>query len=231
MDQVRQALLVEFARGAELIFDNAAQLYTEACTLRSHGALGRAYCLHQLSNEECGKLELLGGFAITVCCGYDYDLKKMAKALRDHERKNHANAYDADTTKEELEARARGDFAGSSRAFKELKKKVHETFNKNKNASLYVNFEAGVFSAPKDLFTDELVQEIALLNEFFLRMREPYVRLFRRVAYDEWGFQKSSQRLMDAIKARPAGAPSDTDPVAKLIQELLEEIQASEPQK
>ena len=88
MDEKNMALLAEFARGGELIFDNAEQLYREACVLRDHEAFSRALCLHQLSNEECGKLNILGGYAMTITLGDDFDPAKMAKALRDHEAKN-----------------------------------------------------------------------------------------------------------------------------------------------
>lgn len=225
MDGAQQTLLNEFARGAQMIFDNAEQLCREAGILRENGALSRALGLHQLSNEECGKLELLGGYAMSVISGRQIDLRKLAKALRDHEAKNHANAYHAAVTEEERAARERGDFSGSSRAFKALQTKLHSIFNTNKNAALYVNFEGGIFSAPRDTITAELVAEMSALNEYFLRATEPYVRLFRRVADNEWQMQDASIayfRRMDELASKFKDDPVEAHRIA--FREMYETV-------
>lgn len=186
MDKVNVDLLAEFARGGELIFDNAEQLYREARILCENGAYSRALPLHQLSNEECGKLEILGGYAMTVILGEDIKPAQMAKTFRDHEEKNYANAYFARITDEERSARERGDWIGASIAFKELQAKLHNIFNTNKNTGFYVNFEDGKFSTPKEVITVELVNKIATLNEYFLGITFPYVRLLQRLASNEF---------------------------------------------
>jgi hypothetical protein len=46
-----------------LIFENAESLYKEAEALRQAGFLARAAFLHQISMEECAKIDMLGGWA------------------------------------------------------------------------------------------------------------------------------------------------------------------------
>lgn len=43
VNEEHKTLLAEFARGGELIFDNAEQLYREARILRENGAFSRAF--------------------------------------------------------------------------------------------------------------------------------------------------------------------------------------------
>ena len=208
MDEENRTLLAEFARGGELIFDNAEQLYREARILRDHGAFSRALCPHQLSNEECGKLEILGGYAMTIILGDDVDLAQMAKTFRDHEAKNFANAHFSGLTDEERAARECGDWAGSSKAFKELQAELHKIFNTNKNGSLYVNFEGGNFSAPKEVINAELVDEMAALNEHFLGITAPYVNLLHRVASNTFWSSGCSKKVCRAYE-RVAGAAAE----------------------
>jgi AbiV family abortive infection protein len=213
LDKASEALLAEFVRGAEIIRENAEQLYREACILRENGALSRALCLHQLSNEECGKLEMLGGYAMTITLGHQVDLAGMAKALRDHEAKNHANAYFTDITDDERAARARGDWAGSSRAFEELQAKLHKVFNTQKNAALYVNFQGGKFSAPKDVITAEMVDGMAALNSYFLGITAPYVRLLRRDQSNELGFRDAGPAFVQLMQELRTQMPNDPEGV------------------
>ena len=227
MDEENRTLLAEFARGGELIFDNAEQLYREARILRDHGAFSRALCLHQLSNEECGKLELLGGYAMTITLGDDVDLAQMAKTFRDHEAKNFANAYFSGLTDEERAARECGDWAGSSKAFKELQAELHKIFNTNKNASLYVNFEGGKFSAPKEAINAELVDEMAALNEYFLGITAPYVNLLHRVASNEFGLQDAARKFVERMKELRAQQPNDPEgALHRCLQEMIENVKA-----
>jgi AbiV family abortive infection protein len=48
------------AAGAQKVFENATGLYKEALILTKVGALSRALFLHQISMEECAKVEILG---------------------------------------------------------------------------------------------------------------------------------------------------------------------------
>ena len=53
-----------FADGAERIFVNAEALYKEAELLGSAGHFARATVLHQISMEECSKIDTLGAAAM-----------------------------------------------------------------------------------------------------------------------------------------------------------------------
>src|SRR5688572_478021 len=85
--------LSELARGASLALDNALQLQREATVLYGMGSFSRALLLHQISLEECGKIEILGGWATSHLMGHPINLRKVASALASHEAKNFANAY------------------------------------------------------------------------------------------------------------------------------------------
>lgn len=145
VEKKTKSLLEEFVRGGELIRENAEHLYREACLLRTHGALARAAALHQLSSEECGKLEMLGGFAMGIALGRPTKLSDITKAFRKHEAKNHANAYFSEVTKAERTARDAKDWKTAIAIFRKQKEDIHRLFNAGKNASLYVDFSGGTF--------------------------------------------------------------------------------------
>ncbi|WP_371113488.1 AbiV family abortive infection protein [Nitrosospira multiformis] len=46
--------------GAKKTYRNVEELFQEASILHDHRALNRALFLHQISLEECGKIEMLG---------------------------------------------------------------------------------------------------------------------------------------------------------------------------
>ena len=71
--------------------------------------------------------------------GADVDPKKLSVTLARHKAKNSTNAYMLMPTKEETEARERGDWQGSLEAFAKLQAKFHLESNTEKNASLYVD--------------------------------------------------------------------------------------------
>jgi AbiV family abortive infection protein len=66
-------MISELARGAELSFENAKELFREAVILFKHGSIYRAYFLHQISIEEFGKIELIGGYAIAHLMDFQND--------------------------------------------------------------------------------------------------------------------------------------------------------------
>ena len=85
--------LEELVRGASLAFANAEDLFREGKTLFACKALSRALFLHQISLEECGKVEMLGWWATGHLLGFPIDLHKMKFRLASHKAKNFANAY------------------------------------------------------------------------------------------------------------------------------------------
>ncbi len=78
-------------QGAEKTFDNAEQLFREAELLAGVGAVARALCLHQISLEECSKVDSLGAWGVSLVLGFGVNQKKVLAALRGHESKNKAN--------------------------------------------------------------------------------------------------------------------------------------------
>src|SRR5437763_13612173 len=92
-DAIDEKLLAELTSGAEKVFANAEALYKEARILRDCGAVSRALFLHQISLEECAKLEMLGAWATSILMGYKVDGAKVKKAMASHAHKNRTNAY------------------------------------------------------------------------------------------------------------------------------------------
>ena len=89
----RDEQLRTLADGASKSFVNAEALYREATILREHGCTSRALFLHQISLEECGKIEIIGGWATSILAGHKVDVSKLAKVMVNHKSKNSANAY------------------------------------------------------------------------------------------------------------------------------------------
>jgi AbiV family abortive infection protein len=212
-DESRRALLREFRRGADLIFSNAEQLFYEAEALRKNGSLARALFLHQISMEECAKIEMIGAWATTLLMGENVDLKVVGHGFRSHKAKNHTNAYMASVIGEELEARKRGDWEGAMKAFNEFKTRFHNELNTAKNAALYVDFEGGVFTAPKDVVNEETAVGIWALNQHFLHVTFPHLRLLRRIEEDDGSWERAvktftarAEELRATIKDEPEAA-------------------------
>ncbi len=193
----RKALLSEFNRGAKLIFNNAEVLFQEAEVLRKNGSYARSLFLHQISMEECAKVEMIGAWATTVLMGKGIDLETMAAGFRSHKAKNHTNAYMARVTEEELEARKRGDWKESVAAFERFKAQFHQDMNTAKNASLYVDFKDATFSAPSEVVTEEVLKFFWGLNQYFLQVTFPHLRLLQRIADDDGGLQQVVKRFTD----------------------------------
>lgn len=90
---VDQKVLEKLVHGAQRVFENAVELYKEAVVLRDNGSTSRALFLHQISMEECAKIEVLGASAAGLFMGHKVDLDKMSEVFRSHARKNRVNAY------------------------------------------------------------------------------------------------------------------------------------------
>ena len=189
-DDERKALLREFERGADLIFSNAEQLYHEAEALRNNGSFARSLFLHQISIEECAKIEMIGWSASSLLMGNGIDLEIVASEFRSHKMKNHTNAYMARLTEKEIEARMQGNWKESVAAFKQFQTQFHQEVNSAKNASLYVDFKGGKFSAPSEVVTEEVLKMFWGLNHYFLQVSFPYLRLLQRIANDSGPLQR-----------------------------------------
>src|SRR4051812_10735855 len=77
MDAKEREHFDELVRGAQLAFKNAEALYNEAQLLGTNGAFARALTLHQISLEECSKLDILCVAATSVVMGHHVDLDKL----------------------------------------------------------------------------------------------------------------------------------------------------------
>jgi len=203
--------------------ENAEQLYQEACLLRKSGALARAAALHQLSNEECGKLEMLGGIALGIGMGYPMEFSEITKAFRNHEAKNHANAYFSAVTDAERAARDARDWKAAISIFEKQKEDIHRIFNSAKNASLYVDFDNGRFTAPKDAADERGAEAMEALNAYFLKITAPHVKLLKRVAANDLDIQGDAAefaRRMIELRAKASDNLEEAFSIA--FQEMMD---------
>ncbi|RXG90630.1 AbiV family abortive infection protein [Bradyrhizobium zhanjiangense] len=183
-DDERRTLIAEIANGATLAFANAEQLFKEGEVLASIGALPRALFLHQISLEECGKIEILGAWATSVLAKIDVDQTRLARALANHKAKNGANAYMLELSPAEKTARSEKDWKESAAAFDEMKRLYHEDSNEAKNAALYVDFDGSKFHSPETRITTKMVKATAKRNAEFLGLMEPKLRILQGWAND-----------------------------------------------
>jgi len=184
MDAKVKELFAELTRGVGLAFENAEQLYSEGEILREKKAYSRSLLLHQMSLEECGKIDIIGGWAMALVLGMKIDFARMAKAFRSHESKNYANAYYATASSEERQAKERGDNKAAVEAFKKLQEQFHKDSNTTKNASIYVDYIDGRFVSPSERITEQLALEIAAVNLYFLQLTAPKVRMIKGLGED-----------------------------------------------
>ena len=167
--------------GAQKACSNAEALFSEAQLLSKHGAHARALSLHQISLEECSKVELLGAWSMSLLRGTDLDPRQITKAFGSHAAKNKLNAYMLEPSEEEIAARDKGDWQAALEAFEKTQTGFHKFSNSNKNASLYVDWTGAAFVAPVDVISAKLTTEIAGLNARFLDHARLQMRMFARL--------------------------------------------------
>lgn len=172
--------LSQLARGAELSLENALQLQAEAAVLTASRAFSRALFLHQISLEECAKIDILGGWACSHLLGLPVNIREVESALASHKAKNFTNAYMLPATEAERRARQESNWEASLAAFKDQQAAFHEEANTRKNAALYVDFLDGTFHAPQDRITEQMVHDIAQRNAEFIELAGPKARMLVR---------------------------------------------------
>jgi AbiV family abortive infection protein len=204
-----RALLSELASGAEKIFANAEALYREAKVLGGASALGRALFLHQISLEECAKIETIGAWATSLLAGLPIDQKGILAGFASHRGKNRTNAYMLEGSAEEYVARERGDWKAALEEFKKLQAEFHETSNDAKNASLYVDFEDGKFVAPIERITQAMLDETAARSETFLGLMYPYLKMLRKWERAPEEDQDKIVAFVELAEATKANKPND----------------------
>ena len=155
--------------GARKTVQNADELFDEARLLADAGHVARALLLHQISLEECGKLEMLYVATAEVLRGQAIDKKRLSRALSKHAAKNRTNAYFLAKSEAELAAEQQDDIGAAHEAFNELQADFHEKSNDLKNASLYVDYD-GLFRAPREVISAEHLDEVFNRNGTFMSM-------------------------------------------------------------
>ena len=168
-------------RGAKKAFDNAERLYFEAVVLANCDAVARAHCLHQISLEECSKVDTFGVWAVSLLLEFPIDEKKLLSALRKHEFKNKSNAYMLKAGEEESNAKATGDWEAASAAFKKSQDEFHHISNRQKNTSLYVDWVDGDFISPSESITNDMLANIQERNADFLKMAAIGLKMHERL--------------------------------------------------
>ena len=174
----------QLARGAALAFANAEDLFREAAALFACKAYSQTLFLHQISMEECGKIEILGGWATSHLMGHSFDVKKIESALASHKAKNFANAYMLPVSAAERQAREAFDWSTAIETFQQQQSEFHSKSNEKKNAALYVDFVEGLFHAPSERITEDMCYEIAGRNSEFIELVRPKVNMLGRWAED-----------------------------------------------
>ena len=226
-DAERRSLLSEIARGAKETHKNAEQLFREATLLKDNGVLNRALFLHQISMEECAKVEILGACATNLLMGGEVDATKLAATLASHKAKNLTNAYMLEPNEEESAARIRGDWKGEAEAFSKHQAEFHLESNTAKNNSLYVDFIDGKFVTPSERITMEMVSEIATLNESYLGLMYPKLDMLLKWENDIDGIGESLIQFKGRIEQLKSELPDDPEKAMTiLMQEMFEEALA-----
>lgn len=223
MSDDEKAQLVNLARGAEFTFANAAQLYDEAQVLGQKKFFARALFLHQISLEECAKVEMLNSWAVALLVGFDVNIDNLAKSFTSHKAKNYTNAFMFEVSEDERDARSRADFKGALAAFGALQAKFHERSNVAKNSALYVDFRNGNFYSPADQITEAAAVEAQRRNGEFLALMNPKVRLLTTWAQNPG---KSRKELLPLKTRLEQARKSPTDPfgaIDKIIAEVISE--------
>lgn len=201
MDEKTLALIKEIAKGVQLTFENAEKLYNEATLLGRNGAFARCVCLHQISIEECSKVDSLGAGAMQMAMGFPLDFAKFTKRLREHKVKNFNNAYMSKMGEEERAARERGDDDEARRIFKAQQQAIHDLLNGRKNESLYVDYRDGEFVAPGKSLTEAVATEMQALNGYFLRHAQNHVHLLERLLDDTAGMVATVTPFLERVEA------------------------------
>jgi AbiV family abortive infection protein len=228
MDKYDRNLFAEMARGAKLLFDNAEALYNEAQLLGTQGHFARALCLHQVSMEECSKIDLLGAAVVGMLVGHPIDLEKLSKRMAQHKVKNYNNAYFMSATDAERDARKSGDWATARKLFRLQQEAFHTALNDNKNASLYVDFVEGRFVTPSERVSETLATQTQQMNGFFLNHGSLHVRLLQRFIDEPDLLEGRLKTLLTSFQGLQEIAPAERE---DRLMELLETMAGKIPEE
>lgn len=218
MTSTQEVLSLLLIDGALSVFENADRLFFEAGVLADVKAFSRGYLLHQISLEECGKIEMLCAAVVSCLAGIDVDVKSLSRAFRRHESKNKMNAYFLPRAEDEKVAEENNDTAAAVRAFKDVQENFHHESNRLKNASLYVDFD-GVFTSPGDVISQDDYDRIRAQNEEFMGLTNIKVQMlskwkgdiasavsdiqgFYALVTEDWPKEKSLAEFRETLQER-----------------------------
>jgi len=216
VDSKEFATLIE---AAEATFLNAEQLYDEARVLTKAGHLARALFLHQISLEECGKVELIGGWLTSILMGLEADPKQFYRRLAQHQAKNTINAYMLDLSEDELAARSTGDWKAEHAAFTRANQEFHEASNAAKNAALYVDISKGKLVTPDASVSKDMLHDFHMRNERFLSLMQPKVEMMIRWRADQAGISAELRQWKQALERLRDEHPDNPYEVMKVLLE------------
>ncbi|SHI98733.1 AbiV family abortive infection protein [Halodesulfovibrio aestuarii] len=228
LDDDQKKLLCSFVQGAVLTFQNADQLFHEADVLARNGAIARSYLLHQISMEECGKIEFILVYATHLLTTGEFNEKKFKKITTLHANKNKTNAYYLEVSDDERKAREKGELKEAAKIFDEKKENFHQESNRAKNAALYVDYNDGVFSSPVQCITPEMLAEIRQNNSKFMQMSEEKVLLLRRIRDDiefyQYVFVNIENKFQEHMDTNPE---NPFDAMEVVLEEVAKIVKAS----
>jgi AbiV family abortive infection protein len=164
-------IIANLVAGLELTIENAKSLFNEAEILKAHGAIHRAVFLHQISMEECAKVEMISSVLLEYIVNAKIDLETLKRRVSSHENKNRANAYYFSDKDEDVLDHA---------AFKRFQKKFHTISNNTKNNSLYVNIENQSFSLPEKRNMEQYLEALVQKNKDILRIATTHMELSKK---------------------------------------------------
>ncbi len=223
LPKVDRAFLSVLVRGAEKTFDNAEKLFFEAELLAKAGATARALCLHQISLEECSKVESMGAWATSLLSGLEADQNKILAAFRRHSSKNKSNAYMLEGSQAEKDAKARGDWEKVREEFEKLQMEFHQASNDAKNASLYVDWKDGEFVSPSEQITPEMLTYIIQRNQKFLGYAYNSLKMLKRLDKSPEDLQDLIVEFIEAAEKMRADEPGDVMAASnELVQRFLD---------
>ncbi|KJZ43448.1 AbiV family abortive infection protein [Pseudomonas fluorescens] len=222
LTQEQEAFAVGLIDGAQRVFENADQLFYEAGVLADVKAFPRAYLLHQISLEECGKIEILGAAVLSYLIGNEVDVKSLSKVFRRHESKNKMNAYFLPLSENEEVAEKSNNVAAAVSAFKVVQEEFHQESNRLKNSSLYVDFD-GNFTSPLDVISQDDYERIRAQNAKFMGLTNIKVQMLSRWRGDLNAAVKEAQEIFEIVDEGKLGEMSMVE-VRDTLSKRLEDI-------
>ncbi len=216
--------------GARKTVVNADELFDEARLLAGAGHVARALLLHQISLEECGKLEMLYVATAEVLRGQPVDMKQLTRAFSKHAAKNRTNAYFLGKSEAELAAEEQDDIGAAHQAFNELQDDFHEKSNDLKNASLYVDYD-GSFRAPRELVSAEHLDEVFNRNGAFMSMAFDKLAILLRwkADFDAAAVEVSNLWAALGLDTLDRGRPETLVALKSRLAEAVAKLQSSHP--